>query len=425
MMTGVLLLVALNLWVAWRFSRQPIGQDLGIWMLWGFTGARPYRDYVDCKPPGIHLWCWLLSRVSGRRLRLAQFLHHVAIGGFAIAAYRLTGRLDAGLLFTALAQSAWLHAYLTWLEPMAAGLLMLALLLGPWPSTICLALCVFFDLKLAPSAFLLFVLRGWWLPLGVAALSAAALLAVCRLLWPAQFAEVWYGAVTVARRIARQRRQGGQRIRPSWGQEFAMPLLLVAPAVAAAAWTRPDPVLWAVLATYVCVNLMGRVWRPYHWLPLAACAVAAPPEAALVLAAEWIASGLYLGDLLRRTRPTSAPGLLSAQALGQKLRSLPGTLWVDGESTQIYVYAHKQPAWTVEQVEIRWVIPERRAWDAGREPPELLVVGPRSLPLLPPGYRPFLVHGPFTVLLAAGRRGALADASDSPDGKGGAGVASR
>jgi hypothetical protein len=408
-MAGLLLLAGLNLWVAWRYSRQPIGQDLGLWMLWGFTGARPYRDHVDCKPPGIHLWGWLLARVTGRRLALAQFLHHAAVGGFALAAYRLTGRLEAGLLFTALAQSAWLSSYLTWLEQISAGFLLLALLLSPWSAALCLALAILFNLKLAPSAVLLLALRGGWLPLAVLVLGGLAVLAVCRLLWPHGFADVWYGAVTVPRRMAARRSRGGLRFPAisrwigGWNRDFAVPLLLVVPAMGIVIRSRPDPVLLVVLGVYIAVNLQGRVWRAYHWIPLAACAAAAPAGSALVLAAEWVASGLYLGDLVRRTRPESADGLRTARAVGERLRGISGSLWVADLYTQIHVYARKAPAYgLVEQVEIRDVIPER--WETAEERPaaDLVVLGPGSVPAAPHGYRVVLTEGPFTVLARPG-----------------------
>jgi hypothetical protein len=408
-MAELLLLAGLNLWVAWRYSRQPIGQDLGLWMLWGFTGARPYRDHVDCKPPGIHLWGWLLARVTGRRLALAQFLHHAAIGGFAVAAYRLTGKLEAGLLFTALAQSAWLSSYLTWLEQISAGFLLLALLLGPWGAAGCLALAVLFNLKLAPSAVVLLTLRGWWLPLAVLVLGGLAVLAVWRLLWPRSFADVWYGAVTVPRRMAARRGRGGRHflVIPwrdlRWDRDFAVPLLLVVPAVVLVVQSRPGPVLLAVLGVYVAVNLQGRVWRAYHWIPLAACAAAAPAGAGLVLLAEWVSSCLYLGDLVRRTRPESADGLRTARAMGKRLRGVSGSLWVADLYTQIHVYAGKPPAYgLVEQVEIRDVIPERREAASQRPAADLVVLGPGSIPAAPRGYRVVLTEGPFTVLARPG-----------------------
>ena len=397
----IAVLVALNLWIAWRYSRLPLGQDEGLWMLWGFTGARPYRDHVDCKPPGIHLWLWLLSRLTRRNIALTKFLHFVLIGAFVIAAYKLSGSLNAGLLFTALAQSAWLRAYNAWVEPISSGFLLLALLLAPWPATFCLAIAVLFNLKLGPPGLLLMLLRGWWLQLAAASLGCAAILGVWFLVWPNSFRDVWYGSITVAYRMTRWRKQSGQGIFPRWDAYFTTPLLLVVPALASAILAHPDPVLWIVAATYIVLNALGRVWRPYHWIPLAAiAAVAAPPAAILVLLAEWIASGLYLGNVVGRIRPQVARLQEEAKVVGKKLRNMEGSLWVNDECTQIYIYAYKRPAiGLVEQVEIRHVVPER--WvETGRSDQryDLVVLGPGSIRAVPRGYHVVLLHGSFTVL---------------------------
>lgn len=398
---ALLIVAGLNLWLAWRGSTVPLCMDEGLWLLWGFTGAVPYRDHVDCKPPGIHLWCWLLARATGRRPRLIKFLHLTAIGGFAVAATALTGRIEAGLLFTALAQSAWLQAQQAWVEPLSAGCLMLALLLDPWLAALCVALAVAFNLKLAPSGIVLLVARGAWLPLAGLAGGGLVALALWRLWWPNGLRATWYGAITVARRMAAWRRERGQPILPTWSSYVATPLLLVAPAVAAALWANPDPVLWATVATYVVVNLFGRTWRPYHWIPLAVVAVAAPPSAAFVLIADWLSNRGYLADASATTRDGVARRRYEVRALGRQLRALPGTLWLEDEHTQLYIYARKRPAFPfVEQVEIRHVAPERRASRAGgRAAPEIVVLGPNSIQVVPRGYRRAFSQGVFTVLL--------------------------
>lgn len=393
-------LAALNLWIAWRYSRLPLGEDEGLWMLWGFTGARPYLDDVDCKPPGIHLWLWLLARLSGRKIRLTKFLQHAAVGGFAIAAYRLSGSLNAGLIFTALAQSAWLRAYHAPLETTSAGFLLLALLLDPWPATICLALAVLFNLKLGPPGLLYMLLHGWWPELGAAALAATTIFALWILLWPSCFRAVAYGCITVSRRLVRTRQRGGQRIVPRWDPYLVTPMLLVVPAVCAAILARPDPILWTVAAAYIAVNLQGRVWRPYHWIPLAAFAAAAAPSAAILfLLADWITNGVYLGNVIDRTQPGTLQLGEDARAVGEALRLMRGALWVQDEQTQIYIYAGKRPAGPVEQVEIRHVIPERKdRREQSRQQIDLLVLGPDSIPFAPRGFRTTLVRGPFAVL---------------------------
>ncbi len=396
----VALLLALNAWIAWRYSRLPLGQDEGLWLLWGFTGARPYRDHVDCKPPGIHVWYWILAKLTGRNVALVRFFHVALIGAFAVLACLLSGNLHAGLIFTSLVQSAWLFAYHAPAEQVSAGFFMLALLAGPWLAALCLGLALFFNLKLAPTAILLMLLHGWWIQLATAITLCALLGGAGYLLYPQGIKAVWYSTISVSARLVRWRKGQGQHIVPRWDAYFATPLLLIAPAALASFMARPDPILWLAAATYITTNALGRVWRPYHWIPLAAIlAVAATPYAAFILAADWISNGLYLGDIIGRTRPAVARMLDAARAVGVRLRLMQGTLMVNGEYTQIYIYARKRPATPlVEQVEIRHVVPERR-YDARREEyPDLIVSGQNSIYAPPKEYKIALVHPPFQVL---------------------------
>jgi len=396
----VVLLLALNVWIAWRYSQLPLGQDEGLWLLWGFTGARPYLDHVDCKPPGIHVWYWILAKLTRRNIALVRFIHVTLIGAFAILAYLLSGSLHAGLIFTSFVQSAWLYAYHAQAEQLSAGFLMLALLVGPWLATLCLGLALFFNLKLAPAAILLMLLHGWWIQLVAAAAVCALIGGAGFLLYPQGLKAMWYGTISISARLVRWRKGQGQQIVPRWDAYFATPLLLIVPAALASFLARPDPVLWLAAATYIVTNALGRVWRPYHWIPLAAImAVAATPYAAFLLAADWISNGLYLGDIIGRTRPAVARMLVAAKAVGERLRTMQGTLLVKDEYTQIYIYARKRPATPlVEQVEIRHVVPERRYGAQGGGYPDLIVCGPNSIYAPSMGYQTALVHPPFQVL---------------------------
>ena len=297
---ALVLLVALNGWIAWRYSRVPLGQDEGLWMLWGWTGAVPYRDHIDCKPPGIQIWLWLLAKLTRRNIAATRAITHLAIGAFAVAATAITGELAAGLLFTAIAQSSLLLAYHAWVEPLSAGFLLLALVSPPWVAAGCLALAMLFNLKLGPPGLAILLIHGWWLQLAAAAAIAVLILVSWRLLRPAGFRAVWFGVVELPRRMTARRKSQGHPIVPHWTPYFSTPLLLMAPALGAAIAADRHAVLWIPCALYMGLNLCGRVWRPYHWIPVAAFAAAAAPAAApLILLAEWCASGLYLGNVER------------------------------------------------------------------------------------------------------------------------------
>ena len=378
-----------NAWVAARYARIPIGQDLGLWMLWGFTGSVPYRDHVDCKPPAIHLWGWVLARITRQSLAWSRALHHLALGGIAVVVLGVTGSLATALLFTGVVQSARLHAYHAWVEAISGALLALALVTASWWAAGLAAGAVLFNLKLAVPALLLLVLQGSWAPAATLISAGVVCLAACRVLWPSAVRDVWYGVVTVAARLTRLRRERGQGLLPRRDAYHLRPLTLVAPMLVLASIPEPDPRLWAVIGSYVLVNGLGRVWRPYHWIPVVACAaVAAPPLALVVVAVDWASDRFYLGNVLRRTRPATAELLEAARVVGETLRATPGTLYVADPNTQIYVYARRRPAVRlVEQVEIADVVPERRRGLTTARPPDILVRGPGSMHLAPRAYR--------------------------------------
>jgi hypothetical protein len=396
---GLLLLAALNLGIAWRYSSLPLGQDEGLWLLWGFTDAVPYHDYVDCKPPGIHLWLRVLALMTGKRLWLTRFMHHATIGVIAVIATAFTHNLNVGIAYTALAQSAWLLSYHAWVECLSSAFLLLALLIQqPWVATACVGLAILFNLKLAPASVLLLVLSGFWFPLIVLTSLAGGIFVFWSWLDAKSFREVWYGSIVVAKRMLEWRKSHNQDSLPHWDHFFATPLLLVSLALVAIVMSE-EPMLWFVAAIYISTNLLGRIWRPYHWIPIAAVfAAAAPPIAFYVLIAELVASGLYLGDVVSRVQPQAASLMHAARSIGEQVRLMNGSLWVNSEFTQIYVYSRKRPAYSfVEQVELRHVIPERRENLSIESRPDILVMGPAPFLFAPSGYQMVLRHGGFVV----------------------------
>lgn len=404
MAIGIALIVLLNIWIAIRYAKQAIGPDEGIWLLWGFTGAKPYRDFVDCKPPGIHLWMWLLAKLTGRRLELVKLIHHLAMGCFPVAAYLLSGELSVGLLATALLQSAWLLAYQSWMDAISGGFLLLAVLLPPTPATVCIGLAVFFNLKAAVPGALWMLLSGWWLQILGAGIVACGIAGTWMVVWPTYWHAMWFSAVTVSRRMLDYRKQFDTPWE-EWGWHWSVPLLLIVPVLVVCFLTRPDPVLWLTVVAYIVFNAGGRVWRPNHWLPLTLVVVTAPPlEFAIgILAMEWIASRFYLGSVWQVTYPGIWLDLCAAKQIGERLRDEAGDLWVNTIHTQIYIYAAKKPKHgMVEQVEIKNCIPhhvERRERLLRSYPPEWIVVGPGGTPAQSVnGYRQKLAIDNFMIL---------------------------
>jgi hypothetical protein len=95
-----------------------------------------------------------------------------------------------------------------------------------------------------------------------------------------------------------------------------------------------------------------------------------------------VAGGFYLGKIWMRFYYELNPINLASKAAGEWLRDKPGSLWVSGLDTAVYVYAGKRPACGMaDQMEIRDVATERKALFVKRwreNPPDWVVVGDLS-----------------------------------------------
>lgn len=390
-------LAALTAWIAWRYSRLPVSQDEGLWMLWGFTGSRPYIDHVDCKPPGVHLWCWALARITRFNPYACRLVHQLTLGAIAITAYCLSGNVSAAICFIIVAQSAWFEGYFAWVEAISAGLWLLAFYSAPGIAVGLLALAWLFNLKLVLPTLAFALLRGWFVEAAVALSVLTLALVVLFFVAPALSRALWYGCVTVPERLLHAR-HARWSFRGLDANRLVPPLLVVTLAISGAAHGF-DSSAWAAAAIYIGFNAMGKVWRPYHWIPLApTLATAAPPIALAMIAVDLITNGLYLGDVVARRRPAVARYLKAAQNIGREIAGNAGRLWVYGQFTQLYVYARARPALLpVEQVEIRYVIPERRERSGALADVDTLVICPGEIRFFPEGFYTSTMEDGFIV----------------------------
>lgn len=412
-----------QLMITRKYMLLPIGQDEGIWLLWGVTGSRPYLDHVDCKPPGVHLWGLLLAKLGRKNIRAIKLLHHSAVAGCAAILGVLVHDVDAALAFAVLAHSIRLNGNHAWVEQLSAFFFAVTLVAPASlavPSALLAVLC---NTKLAvPALFFLGVRHGWSAG-GLFALCAALGVAGIYIFKPRLLSAIFFGCFTVSQRMVKLRRQSGSGLLPPLDDHLGGALLLVVPALAAALVNSQDAALWGTALLYVLLNSLGRVWRPYHLIPLAApVAVAAPDIAVFLVIADFAAAGFYLGDPLTRLRPWVGRRMHEARNVGRFLEAKEGSLWVSNAFTQIYVYAKKPPGrLPVEQVEIAPVIPERRL--SGASTPRFSVIGPSSDPSIlrdPGSYKTIFVCGLFSVLERGGECGNLTGGGpDARDGKNG------
>lgn len=402
-MSLLLLTLLGSAWVARQYARQPSDPDFGLFALAALTGTR-LADIVDCKSPAIHLWYMALARLVGRDEYRVRLAHQLAVSwGGALLAWGLTGSGAAALAFATIAQSGWLMAFHGNVGQLPAVLLLPALLAGNvWVACAAAVAVVFIEPKLGPSMALIGLLRGWWAP----GLASVAVLALVWLALPRSARALlieW--VLTIPGRMHARRVK--ERLYGEWMPWYvSQPLVMVLPWLAGALLARPDWRYWLPLALYAALVAYGRAVRGVHFFPAAAWVAGAgiAPEWALALAAtDWASAGLYLPSLWLRFYGSLKASCDAAEAAGKWLRDKPGSLWVNGMETQVYVYAGKPCRWGMtEQLEVRIEIaPERRRlmqerWKAG--PADWVVIGRHpGVKFRPTGYRLAREFGPMQV----------------------------
>jgi hypothetical protein len=372
-----LLLVAISVFQAWRYSKTTIDPDLAMFTLWGITGSAYGRDFVDCKTPGVHLYYLLLSKVVGRDIERIRFANHLLMGLGGVLIYAVSGNFYYGLAFTVLVNSGFLYAFHGNVGQIPALLIALGLIVrNEWLSLILFTLAVGYEPKLLPSFGILMVLNGWYLPAAIMLIiGTAAFLALRKLPW---FQWIWESSVIIPVRMAKTA-QGKYPYMPFF---TANCLAYFLPWVLLAVLTRPDWRFWIPAAAYVIFISIGRVIRPNHLLPLVGwVAVSCSPTTAVVLTlVDWAAAGLYLGNIWMRFYPRLEMHNDHAMRAGEWLKDKPGKLWVNDIHSGVYIYAGKPVAYGLaEQVEIRDVATERRqAWRKRMKAdmPEWIAQGP-------------------------------------------------
>ena len=386
----ILILLALSLFYAWRYSRTEADPDWAMFNFEAFGVGLYGRDYADCKSPGVHLVYWLIAKVVGKDVRRVRFTYHLAVSGLGIGAYLLGGNFPAALAYIVLVNSGWMLAFHGNVGAVPAGLVLIGLAAGnPWIAFVCCALAVLYEPKLAPSVLALVVVRGLWLPLIVITLVSLPVVLYLELFNRTVLDWLVEANLTIPRRM------NGPRRYP-WSPAFtSTTFLYLMPWLALAVLARPDFLYWLPALLFLLVTGMGRVIRPNHLIPLIpwiAAAGISPVLALALCATDWVSAGLYLGDIWARFYPGLAERVRQAKEAGEFVRSKPGVLWVNSLHSEIYVYAQKPvPYGMPEQIEIRTATPDRRrimleAFQC--RPADWIVLGPDpGVNFTPRGYK--------------------------------------
>ena len=377
MATLSLLLFAISLYHAWRYSRTSVDPDWAYFNLYAFTGSLYGRDFADCKTPGVHIYYFLLSRLVGVNVRRIKFANHFLVGSVGVLLYALTGNFYHALAYTVLINSGWLLAFHGNVGQVPAALISLSFA-SPAPlAGLLWVAAVLFEPKLLPSFLVVAFLN---MPIFVSLqfftfLFGAGFIAYVLLRETQWFRWLWESSVIIPARIGRTRNQ------ETWVPWFtANPLLYVLPWIGLGVYFKPDFLYWLPALAYFAFICAGKAVRSNHFIPLVPWLLGLPPVFVVGLALiDFVSSGFYLGNLWLRYYPALERINDEAKTAGEWLRDKAGTLYVNSIHSGIYIYARKPiPLGMGEQIEIREVATERRDEMKRRwreAPPDWVVCG--------------------------------------------------
>jgi hypothetical protein len=370
-------LLILNLYYAWRFAGLDIDPDFALFNMAGQTGAWYGKDFVDCKSPAVHIWFWLLSRITPSVYGV-RFLHFFITGIPGLVYTYLTGNLWGGLAFIVLVHSGFLLTFHGNVGDIPAGLILLALTLqNPWVAFGAFVLAVIYEPKLI-VALIAWGLSGgfWWqsMAYGITGLVGLGLLWYLKHDW---FEWLVEANLTIPKRM-NENRKDAYPFLPSF---TSVAILYVGMWIAFAVVDKPSVVYWIPPLLFLIISVMGKVIRPNHLIPLIPWVAASGlnPAAVIALASvDTVSAGFYLGDIWMRFYPGLRDVIKEAKEIGLWLKGKPGTLWVNSMYSEIYIWSGKPPVYGMtEQIEIAQVATERRKkmiYRFSKNPPKYVVV---------------------------------------------------
>ena len=262
-----------------------------------------------------------------------------------------------------------------------------------WIGTALFILAILFEPKMILSFIAVMVLKAWYIPTAVMALLgiiAALLFRYFRREW---WNWIWESSVKLPKQLQEQRAKG--LYLRNWMPWFtASGLIYILPWVGFAVVAKPDYLYWLPAVLYVLFTAYGRVIRPNHLIPLIPWIVLSgisPTILAVLMIADFLASGMYLGDIWQRFYLGLHAANIEAKELGEWLKNKAGVLWVNYYHTAIYIWAQKPITYGMtSQAEIIEYADRRtdmiKRWK--ENPPDWVVDNPkRVLPFNGAGYK--------------------------------------
>jgi hypothetical protein len=387
----MLSLLLISSYLSWRHSKTETDPDWAMFNLAGFTGSWYGRDFADCKTPGIHIWYWLLCKTVGKSEVRVKFANHFLIGIVGMVFYQATGQFIPALIYTVMINSAWLWVFTGNVTQLPAALIFLSFATKDrWMGAFLWTSALAIEPKLLLTWIAQVIIKQWMPEAGQCIMIYLAGISLAGITNHSIIPWIIEGSVTIPWRMAKSR-NGLYRWMPWW---TATVMLYILPWIGFGWVTRPDPLYWLPIALYVAFISLGKVIRPHHLLPLVpfiAMAGIPTPTAAILLFTELFAAGFLLDNIFARHYVTWVDLVRDACATGDWLRDKPGTLWVNGMHTEIYIHARKPvPFGLCEQIEINTQTHERRKimedeWR--RHPPDWVVLTEHAvIQFAPNGY---------------------------------------
>jgi len=392
----LIILLAISVFYAWRYSKAEIDPDFAAFNMQAFTGAKYGKDFADCKTPGIHWWFYAIAKIVGADAVRVRFTHHILISlpGLLISAY--TGSIWGGLAFIVIVNSGWLYGFHGNIGQVPAGLLAISMLISnPILAPLFAWLATGFEPKLLLAFIFMAVVNGWWWALfwvGITGLAGIAL----RIINKQWFDWILESSVIVPARMQKHRTWDLYPYVP-WFMAQWMGFLL--PWIMAGMWYKPDILYWIPPIIFIVGQLSGKVIRPNHVIPVAPWIALAGIDWRIVLALciiEAITSGLYFGDIWQRFYWGLMQANIVARQVGEWLRDKPGTIFVNHYHTAVYIYARKPPVHGLLVLMEVWTAAKERNEMAKKalvdNPPDWLVIGEdhRAILIKSPIYK--MVH---------------------------------
>ena len=361
----ILILILLNAFVSWRYAIIDIEPDFAMYLLWGQTGAKYGKDFIDCKMPLVHLLLKGISVITKKNVAWTRAIFFFLTGLPSIIAYLITGNMGIALAFLVMIHSGWLLSFHGNVGDITAGLIFLALLIpNPWIFVILLVLATLYEPKMiiATAPMILIRITSVWLPLVV--VVAVCLIAIASI-WYYKH-DLWNWLIEGNWKITRRMQKYRKGLYPFMPYFTASAFVYLLPWLLVAVWFKPDILFWLPALLFLILSFTGWVIRPNHLLPLVAWIAAAgiPPVYVYALSlTDFASSGFYLGNIWGRFYQGLRDAIKDSHAIGDFLKDKEGTLWVNCIHTEIYVWAGKKPQYGMtEQIELDKLSWERRPY---------------------------------------------------------------